>query len=105
MSSKHLRGDFNYAWPTAEVAVMGAKVCNQYNWGLTDARKCQCRLNRVSAWANIFQLKLGNSWEISGDIPQFSKLYTLRKDVRKDDKHDSLHLAQKYARIFVLAKL
>jgi propionyl-CoA carboxylase beta chain len=25
MSSKHLRGDFNYAWPTAEVAVMGAR--------------------------------------------------------------------------------
>jgi propionyl-CoA carboxylase beta chain len=25
MASKHLRADFNYAWPTAEVAVMGAK--------------------------------------------------------------------------------
>jgi len=25
MSSKHLRGDFNYAWPAAEIAVMGAK--------------------------------------------------------------------------------
>ena len=25
MSSKHLRGDSNYAWPTAEVAVMGAQ--------------------------------------------------------------------------------
>ena len=25
MASKHLRGDFNYAWPTAEIAVMGAK--------------------------------------------------------------------------------
>ncbi|KAF9205778.1 hypothetical protein BGZ49_003535 [Haplosporangium sp. Z 27] len=25
MSSKHLRGDLNYAWPTAEIAVMGAK--------------------------------------------------------------------------------
>jgi len=25
MSSKHLRGDANYAWPTAEVAVMGAQ--------------------------------------------------------------------------------
>ena len=25
MSSKHLRSDFNYAWPTAEIAVMGAK--------------------------------------------------------------------------------
>src|ERR687893_1553747 len=25
MSSKHLRGDLNYAWPTAEIAVMGAR--------------------------------------------------------------------------------
>lgn len=25
MSSKHLKGDTNYAWPTAEIAVMGAK--------------------------------------------------------------------------------
>jgi len=25
MSSKHLRGDFNYAWPSAQIAVMGAK--------------------------------------------------------------------------------
>ncbi|MDP2356673.1 MAG: acyl-CoA carboxylase subunit beta [Beijerinckiaceae bacterium] len=25
MSSKHLRGDVNYAWPTAQIAVMGAK--------------------------------------------------------------------------------
>jgi propionyl-CoA carboxylase beta chain len=25
MSSKHLNSDFNYAWPTAEIAVMGAK--------------------------------------------------------------------------------
>jgi propionyl-CoA carboxylase beta chain len=25
MSSKHIRGDINYAWPTAEIAVMGSK--------------------------------------------------------------------------------
>lgn len=25
MSSKHLKGDINYAWPSAEIAVMGAK--------------------------------------------------------------------------------
>jgi propionyl-CoA carboxylase beta chain len=25
MSSKHIRGDINYAWPTAQIAVMGAK--------------------------------------------------------------------------------
>ena len=25
MSSKHIRGDLNFAWPTAEIAVMGPK--------------------------------------------------------------------------------
>jgi Acetyl-CoA carboxylase, carboxyltransferase component (subunits alpha and beta) len=25
MSSKHIRGDMNFAWPTAEIAVMGAE--------------------------------------------------------------------------------
>ncbi len=25
MNSKHVRGDINYAWPTAEIAVMGAE--------------------------------------------------------------------------------
>jgi propionyl-CoA carboxylase beta chain len=25
MNSKHIRGDINYAWPTAEIAVMGPK--------------------------------------------------------------------------------
>merc|ERR1711879_1142971 len=29
MSSKHLRGDTNYCWPTAEIAVMGAKGAAQ----------------------------------------------------------------------------
>ncbi|MAG57620.1 MAG: methylmalonyl-CoA carboxyltransferase [Planctomycetes bacterium] len=26
LNSKHIRGDFNYAWPTAEVAIMGAEA-------------------------------------------------------------------------------
>jgi propionyl-CoA carboxylase beta chain len=25
MSSQHMHGDYNYAWPTAEIAVMGSK--------------------------------------------------------------------------------
>lgn len=25
MNSKHLEGDFNYCWPTGEIAVMGSK--------------------------------------------------------------------------------
>ena len=29
MASKHLKGDFNYAWPGAEIAVMGAKVATR----------------------------------------------------------------------------
>ena len=41
MSSKHLRGDFNYAWPTAEVAVMGARGAVEilYRSELGDADK------------------------------------------------------------------
>ena len=29
MASKHLRGDFNYAWPTAQIAVMGARGASE----------------------------------------------------------------------------
>ncbi len=33
MSSKHLRGDINYAWPSAEIAVMGAKGATEVLYG------------------------------------------------------------------------
>jgi propionyl-CoA carboxylase beta chain len=41
MSSKHLRGDINYAWPTSEVAVMGAKGATEilYRSELGDPEK------------------------------------------------------------------
>ncbi|MCG7623088.1 acyl-CoA carboxylase subunit beta [Epibacterium sp. Ofav1-8] len=41
MASKHLRGDFNYAWPTAEIAVMGAKGATEiiHRADLSDAEK------------------------------------------------------------------
>ncbi len=41
MASKHLRGDFNYAWPTAEIAVMGAKGATEiiHRADLADAEK------------------------------------------------------------------
>lgn len=38
MSSKHLRGDINYAWPSAEIAVMGAKGAVGVLYG-SEARK------------------------------------------------------------------
>ena len=45
MSSKHLRGDVNYAWPTAEIAVMGAKGAVEilYRSELGDAEKIAAR--------------------------------------------------------------
>ena len=33
MSSKHLRGDMNYAWPSGEIAVMGAKGAAEVLYG------------------------------------------------------------------------
>ncbi len=45
MSSKHLRGDINYAWPTSEIAVMGAKGATEilYRSELGDADKIAAR--------------------------------------------------------------
>ena len=41
MASKHLRGDMNYAWPTAQIAVMGAKGAVEilYRKDIGDAEK------------------------------------------------------------------
>jgi propionyl-CoA carboxylase beta chain len=57
MASKHLRGDFNYAWPTAEVAVMGAKGAVEilYRSELGDAEKTAARTRDYEArFANPF---------------------------------------------------
>ena len=45
MASKHLRGDFNYAWPTAQIAVMGAKGATEilYRSELDDPEKIAAR--------------------------------------------------------------
>jgi len=47
MSSKHIRGDVNYAWPTAEIAVMGAKGAVEilYRADLGDPEKVQKRID------------------------------------------------------------
>jgi propionyl-CoA carboxylase beta chain len=46
MSSKHIRGDVNYAWPTAEIAVMGAKGAAEilYRTELADKDKIAARI-------------------------------------------------------------
>jgi propionyl-CoA carboxylase beta chain len=57
MSSKHLRGDINYAWPTAEIAVMGAKGAVEilYRSELGDPDKIAARTKDYEArFANPF---------------------------------------------------
>jgi len=46
MSSKHIRGDVTYAWPTAEIAVMGAKGAAEiiYRSELSDPVKIAARV-------------------------------------------------------------
>jgi len=57
MSSKHIRGDVNYAWPTAEIAVMGAKGAAEilYRSELSDPEKIQKRIDEYKdRFANPF---------------------------------------------------
>jgi len=57
MASKHLRGDFNYAWPTAEIAVMGAKGATEiiHRADLGDAQKiAQHAADYEARFANPF---------------------------------------------------
>ncbi len=57
MASKHLRGDINYAWPTAEIAVMGAKGAAEiiYRAELGDKAKIAARESDYKArFANPF---------------------------------------------------
>lgn len=58
MSSKHLRGDVNYAWPSAEIAVMGAKGAVEiiFRADIGDAEKIQARTNEYATnFANPFK--------------------------------------------------
>ena len=57
MSSKHIRGDLNYAWPTAEIAVMGPKGAVEiiFRKDLDDAEKIEKRTEEYrAAFANPF---------------------------------------------------
>jgi len=57
MSSKHIRGDVNYAWPSAEIAVMGAKGAVEilYRAELSDPAKIKKRIDEYQArFANPF---------------------------------------------------
>jgi len=57
MSSKHLRGDVNFAWPTAEIAVMGPKGAVEiiFRGDLGDKKKIEARAEEYrERFANPF---------------------------------------------------
>ena len=57
MSSKHIRGDVNYAWPSAEIAVMGPKGAVEilYRTELNDPAKIAARIKEYQdRFANPF---------------------------------------------------
>jgi propionyl-CoA carboxylase beta chain len=56
MSSKHIRGDVNYAWPTAEIAVMGPKGAAEiiYRSELGDRKRSRRIEDYETRFANPF---------------------------------------------------
>ena len=57
MASKHLRGDVNYAWPSAEIAVMGPKGAVEiiFRTDIGDAEKIAARTEEYrEKFANPF---------------------------------------------------
>jgi propionyl-CoA carboxylase beta chain len=50
MNSKHVRGDMNYAWPTAEIAVMGPKGAVEiiFRKSISDAKDSEAEVQRLT---------------------------------------------------------
>lgn len=102
MSSKHIRADVNYAWPTAEIAVMGAKGAAEilYRSEINDKEKIEQRSNEYEErFANPFiaaqrgfideviqphstRRRLGRAFE----------LLKTKQSVLPDRKHDNIPL-------------
>ncbi len=78
MSSKHIRGDVNYAWPSAEIAVMGAKGAAEilYRSELGDPDKIKARIDE-------YQDRFGNPFVAAerGYIDEVIKPHTTRKRI------------------------
>jgi propionyl-CoA carboxylase beta chain len=84
MSSKHLRGDVNYAWPTAEIAVMGPKGAVEiiFRADLGDPAKLEARTEEYRArFANPF-VAAGRGFVDDVILPQETRkrvAYALRR--------------------------
>lgn len=109
MSSKHLRGDINYAWPTAEIAVMGPKGAIEvlYNKKLAEIEDAEERENFLRKNEEEYKAKFANPYDAASygfidDViePRNTRFRVIRafqalstkKDVNPPKKHSNLPL-------------
>lgn len=62
MNSKHIRGDFNVAWPTAEIAVMGAKGAVEILYR-KDLDKAENKEQRYQELQDAYNEQFANPYE------------------------------------------
>ena len=102
MSSKHLRGDVNFAWPTAEIAVMGAKGAVEiiFRSDLGDEEKIASRTAEYSKkFANPF-VASGRGYIDDIIMPQntrgrIARAFTMLRNKKLENpwkKHDNIPL-------------
>lgn len=109
MSSKPLRGDINYAWPTAEIAVMGAKGAIEilYNKKLNGVDDQTEREKMVQGYEEEYVDKFANPFEAASygyidDViaPRMTRFRIIRafqmlsskKDTNPPKKHGNIPL-------------
>jgi acetyl-CoA carboxylase carboxyltransferase component len=109
MSSKHLRGDINYAWPSAEIAVMGPKGAIEvlYNKKLAEIEDPSEREVEFHKYENEYKSKFANPYDAAkygfiDDIivPRNTRFRVIRafqalstkKDTNPPKKHSNLPL-------------
>ncbi len=109
MSSKHLRGDINYAWPSAEIAVMGPKGAIEvlYHKKLAEIEDPSEREVEFHKYENEYKTKFANPYDAArygfiDDIivPRNTRFRVIRafqalstkKDTNPPKKHSNLPL-------------
>lgn len=109
MSSKHLRGDINYAWPSAEIAVMGPKGAIEvlYNKKLAGIEDPAERETEFHKYEEEYKTKFANPYDAASYgfiddviVPRNTRFRVIRafqalatkKDVNPPKKHSNLPL-------------
>ncbi len=109
MSSKHLRGDINYAWPSAEIAVMGPKGAIEvlYNKKLAEIEDKTIREDLFHKYEDEYKAKFANPYDAASYgfiddviVPRNTRFRVIRafqalstkKDSNPPKKHSNLPL-------------